>query len=221
MDEIVKGVFAAPLATVFVVAGMIFLLIAVVGNISGKIEPGAKGRVISRILGLAFIITGLAMHLTHQAPQIPIPFEKALEKSEPFETPQTPRASSPMVKSDREVSGLAAQTIFEGVVANVTRFEKTGELVTLELTLQNAAPDTVSFCVEPYRAELIDELTGDSWREVHHGGIVTCSSKQELAMGQSHIAWMKFEGRNPEKKRFAFSLPILRRPVENLVLEKR
>jgi hypothetical protein len=207
MDEIVKGVFTAPLATVFVVAGMIFLLIAVVGNISGKIEPGAKGRVISGILGLAFIITGLAMYLTQQAP---LPFEKAREKSELLEPPQTP-----------EVSGLAAQTIFEGVVANVTRFEKTGELVTLELTLRNTAPDTVSFCVELYRAELIDELTGDSWRQVHYGGSVSCSSKQELAMGQSHIAWMKFEARNPEKKRFAFSLPILRTPVENLVLEKR
>jgi hypothetical protein len=210
MDEIVKGVFAAPLATVFVVAGMIFLLIAVVGNISGKIEPGAKGRVISGILGLAFIITGLAMHLTQQAPQIPKPSEKAPEKSKLLETPQTP-----------EVSGLAAQTIFEGVVANVTRFEKTGELVTLELTLRNAAPDTVSFCVEPYRAELIDELTGDSWNVVHYGGNVSCLSKQELAMGQSHMAWVKFGARNPEKKRFAFSLPILRRPVENLVLEKR
>jgi hypothetical protein len=47
MDEIVKGIFTAPLATVFVIAGVIFLLVAVVGNISGKIEPGAKGRVIS------------------------------------------------------------------------------------------------------------------------------------------------------------------------------
>lgn len=221
MDEIVKGVFTAPLATVFVVAGMIFLLIAVVGNIGGKIEPGTKGRVISGILGLALIITGLAMHLTQQAPQIPIPSEKAPEQSTPSETPQTPMGSSPMVKPDREVTGLAAQTVFEGVVANVTRFEKTGELVTLELTLWNTAPDTVSFCVEPSDAELIDELTSDSWGEVHYGGTVYCWSKRELAMGQSHVAWMKFEIRNPEKKRFAFSLPILKRPVENVVLEKR
>ena len=64
MDEIVKGIFTAPLATVFVIAGVIFLLVAVVGNISGKIEPGAKGRVISGILGLAFIVIGLSMHFT-------------------------------------------------------------------------------------------------------------------------------------------------------------
>jgi hypothetical protein len=214
MDEIVKGVFTAPLATIFVVAGIIFLLIAAVGNISGKIEPGTKGRVISGILGLAFIIIGLAMHLTQEAPKLSIPSAKAPgEKSKPFETPQT---------LDREVSSLAAQTVFEGVVANVSRFEKTGELVTLELTLRNTAPDTVSFCVEPFRAELIDELTSDSWDVVHYGGGVPCSDERELAMGQSHVAWMKFEMiRNPEKKRFAFSLPILRRPLENVILEKR
>ncbi|MCQ8119527.1 LCCL domain-containing protein [Methylomonas rosea] len=62
MDEIVKALFGAPLATVFVIAGLIFLLVAVVGNISGKIEPGPKGRLFSGILGLAFVIVGLAMH---------------------------------------------------------------------------------------------------------------------------------------------------------------
>lgn len=67
MDEIVKGIFTAPLATVFVIAGVIFLLVAVVGNISGKIEPGAKGRIISGMLGLAFIVIGLSMHFTPKA----------------------------------------------------------------------------------------------------------------------------------------------------------
>ena len=67
MDEIVKGIFTAPLATVFVIAGVIFLLVAVVGNISGKIEPGAKGRVISGILGLAFIIIGLSTRKSEAA----------------------------------------------------------------------------------------------------------------------------------------------------------
>jgi hypothetical protein len=70
MDEIVKALFSAPLATVFVIAGLIFLLVAVVGNISGKIEPGPKGRVFSGILGLAFVIVGLAMHFTQSPDQV-------------------------------------------------------------------------------------------------------------------------------------------------------
>jgi hypothetical protein len=44
MGAVIKAVFAAPLATLFIVAGMLFLLIGVVGNISGKIEPGEKAR---------------------------------------------------------------------------------------------------------------------------------------------------------------------------------
>jgi hypothetical protein len=92
MDEFVKGVFAAPLATLFIVAGMIFLLIAVVGNISGKIEPGTKGRIISGILGLAFVLIGLAMHLTQKAPQTSLPSVTSpgqIKRDQPVEAPQT------------------------------------------------------------------------------------------------------------------------------------
>jgi hypothetical protein len=67
MDEIIKSAFTAPLATVFVVAGMLFLFVAAVGKISGKVEPSTQGRVISGILGLVFIITGLVIYL-RQAP---------------------------------------------------------------------------------------------------------------------------------------------------------
>ncbi len=75
MDEIIKGIFAAPLATIFVVAGMIFLFVAAVGNISGKVEPGSRGRVISGILGTTFVIIGVLMHL-QQTPTIPMSAEK-------------------------------------------------------------------------------------------------------------------------------------------------
>lgn len=70
MNEIVKGIFNAPLATIFVIAGILFLLVAVIGNISGKIEPGVKGRVISGIVGLAFIVLGLSMHFQQKATDI-------------------------------------------------------------------------------------------------------------------------------------------------------
>lgn len=81
MDEIVKTLFSAPLATVFVIAGLIFLLVAVVGNISGKIEPGPKGRLFSGILGLAFVVVGLAMHF-------------AQNSAPPSTTPNSPTALS-------------------------------------------------------------------------------------------------------------------------------
>ncbi|AMK77819.1 MULTISPECIES: LCCL domain-containing protein [Methylomonas] len=85
MDEIVKALFSAPLATVFVIAGLIFLLVAVVGNISGKIEPGPKGRLFSGILGLAFVIVGLAMHFAQYPAQPAATLNNATAPTKPAE----------------------------------------------------------------------------------------------------------------------------------------
>jgi hypothetical protein len=63
MGELVKEVFAAPLATLFIVSGILFLLIAVVGTITGKIEPGDKARIAAGVIGLLFIVIGLTMHI--------------------------------------------------------------------------------------------------------------------------------------------------------------
>lgn len=82
-----KDVFTAPLGTIFVLAGVLFLLIAVVGKISGKIEPGQKERVLSGILGSAFITIGLAMYwwsLPHPATE-----KKPLVNAPSPTTPQT------------------------------------------------------------------------------------------------------------------------------------
>jgi hypothetical protein len=136
-----------------------------------------------------------------------------VHKNGPLNGPPLPNSPSPQAK---------AQTIFEGVVANVTRFEKNDDLVTLELTLQNTTPDTVSFCVEPTKAKLIDEGTGNSWYQRHSGGKVSCFQKGNLASGKSHIAWMKFKIDDPEPKSCTLALPILLRgTLENLVFEKR
>lgn len=107
MDEIVKGIFTAPLATVFVIAGVIFLLVAVVGNISGKIEPGVKGRIISGILGLAFIIIGLSMHFTPKATDpralpVTIPEQKNLNQLN--EAPPKPTIKEAGASSNAPVS---------------------------------------------------------------------------------------------------------------------
>ena len=63
MGDFAKSILSAPLATLFVVAGILFLLIAVVGKFSGKIDPGNMGRIASGALGLAFVSIGLTIHL--------------------------------------------------------------------------------------------------------------------------------------------------------------
>jgi hypothetical protein len=47
----------------FVLAGVIFLLVAVLGRIEGKIEPGRLGRVGASIVGSILLLVGLAMHV--------------------------------------------------------------------------------------------------------------------------------------------------------------
>lgn len=105
MDEIVKALFSAPLATVFVISGLIFLLVAVVGNISGKIEPGPKGRVFSGILGVAFVIVGLAMHFAQNS----VP---------PSTTPNSPTALTKPAEQIAVVPQAAAPQATNNLPAN-------------------------------------------------------------------------------------------------------
>ena len=98
MSEIVKAIVAAPLVTLFIISGMIFLLIAAIGNISGKIEPGAKGRVFSGAIGLVFIIVGIAMHLTSDKSSIGPPDKQELDEAGKTPLPPAIGAISPAEK---------------------------------------------------------------------------------------------------------------------------
>jgi hypothetical protein len=62
MSELIKGVFEAPIANLLVISGLFFLAIAVVGAISGKIDPGRTGRIAAGAIGAVLLVTGLAMH---------------------------------------------------------------------------------------------------------------------------------------------------------------
>jgi hypothetical protein len=63
MEKLIDFI-SASLANLFIVAGLIFLGISVVGNISGKIQPGKGGRILSGLLGLAFLGVGIKMNFT-------------------------------------------------------------------------------------------------------------------------------------------------------------
>jgi hypothetical protein len=97
MGELVKAVFAAPLATLFIVAGMLFLLIAVAGNIHGKMEPGATARIFSGILGLMFLGVGLIAHgrqLASNRPTAPAGPSASTIADQPADAPHMPKAVS-------------------------------------------------------------------------------------------------------------------------------
>jgi len=72
MGEFLTEALHAPLGTIFVLAGLAFMGIAVVGKIIGKIEPGKGGRIAAGVLGTVLLLAGIQMHVaelqTHIGP---------------------------------------------------------------------------------------------------------------------------------------------------------
>ena len=63
MQDILVRLVDVPIARMFVLAAIIFLLVAVLGRIEGKIEPGKIGRIGATVVGILLMGSGLAMHL--------------------------------------------------------------------------------------------------------------------------------------------------------------
>jgi hypothetical protein len=84
MDKFLSGVFSAPLGTLLTLSGIVFLFVAVVGRISGKIEPGPRGRILSGALGFILMFLGLAMHFSQHG----TPFSGNADRDAATEGPQ-------------------------------------------------------------------------------------------------------------------------------------
>lgn len=61
MNDIMMRLVDAPIARMFILAGIIFLMIAVLGKIEGKIEPGRIGRIGAVVLGIVMLFLGVLM----------------------------------------------------------------------------------------------------------------------------------------------------------------
>ena len=61
MQDVILRLVDVPMVRMFILAGIFFLFIAVVGKIEGKIEPGSIGRIGAAILGAILMIMGIAM----------------------------------------------------------------------------------------------------------------------------------------------------------------
>lgn len=61
MQDVILRLADVPIARMFVLAGIIFLIIAVLGKVEGKIEPGQVGRIGASILGIVLMVIGVIM----------------------------------------------------------------------------------------------------------------------------------------------------------------
>lgn len=66
MIELLKDMISAPAANVLILIGGLFVFIAVVGNIAGKIEPGRLGRVLAGVVGVPLIVVGILVQFPRQ-----------------------------------------------------------------------------------------------------------------------------------------------------------
>lgn len=63
MNDLVGHLVDAPLANILIVAGLAFLGIAILGKISGKIEPSTAGRIMAGVLGAVLLMSGVYAHV--------------------------------------------------------------------------------------------------------------------------------------------------------------
>lgn len=106
-------------------------------------------------------------------------------------------------------------TTTRGVVASITRFQKSSDLVTMEITLRNTLSQDATVCMYAWTTELIDQATGESWRAALHAG----KECHVLDASKSARVWMKFEIREPEGKTFSLSSLLFKETLEHLALK--
>src|SRR5262245_6633003 len=61
--ELLKSALAAPTPKLFIVAGLLFLGVAILGNITGRIQPGPIGRILGGVVGPLLIVSGVTMEV--------------------------------------------------------------------------------------------------------------------------------------------------------------
>ena len=120
-----------------------------------------------------------------------------------------------------------------GVVAELTRFVRTGNLITAEVTLRNTGSDPATFPCEGW--QLIDEQTSHVSKPDIEGGIITerdianhsmfpkeSLNAAPLAPGATHVTWAKFKVEAGDLSGSKYSVnieSILNRPFEGLAPE--
>jgi len=61
MQDVITKLVDVPFARMFVLAGIIFLLVAVLGKVEGKIDPGNMGRIGASVLGVVLLVVGIIL----------------------------------------------------------------------------------------------------------------------------------------------------------------
>lgn len=66
MKSVISQLVGVPFARMFILSGIIFLLVAVLGKVEGKIDPGQMGRIGASILGVVLLIIGVLFQFSER-----------------------------------------------------------------------------------------------------------------------------------------------------------
>jgi hypothetical protein len=202
MDSVIAALKDTPVPTILVVAGIVFLLLSIAGQLAGRIAVPPERQRQAAMIGGLLVVVGIALHV---APSLKLPSKPPdLHRTSPPEPPPEP--------------GQAFPTKYDGVMASITRFAPSGAFIILEITVKNGTNQSLSVCGRSRNAQLIDQESGERWKPVNTGGDL--ASCHRLRASQVSGTWMQFEIPNPEKRVFSLNSDLFNRPVENLVLEK-
>jgi hypothetical protein len=233
MESVFAALKETPIPTILVIAGIAFLLLSIAGQLAGRITVPPEQRRQAKIMGYLLVVVGVALHVVpltlnrpkppEAPPQTTPPLAIKPNEPSPSPSPALPRVQpppsvlkSPVETGTTETETPAVQTTARGVVASITRFQKSGDLVTMEIMLRNTSSQDVTACIRAHHTELIDQATGESWRAALHAG----RECNVLDANKSGRVWMKFEIRAPEGRTFALSSPLLKETLEHLVLRE-
>jgi hypothetical protein len=232
MESVFAALKETPIPTILVIAGIAFLLLSIAGQLIGHITVPPERQRLAAIMGGVLLIAGIALHVIPQVwpsasggRNVPISRSATPPAGEqsaspspafPHAQPSPSMPKSTVETRTKDVGTSSVQTTIRGVVASITRFQKSGDLVTMEIMFRNTSSQDVTACTHTRSTELIDQATGESWRAALHAG----RECNVLDANKSGRVWMKFDIREPEGRTFALSSPLFKETLEHLVLRE-
>jgi hypothetical protein len=232
MENVFTALKDTPIPTILVIGGLLFLLLSMAGQLIGHIVVPPERQRWAAVAGAVLLVAGIGLHVipqvwpsasdTRNAPTFQSskpPVEEPPPRSPPGAAPAQSPPSMPKSTVEtrtKDVGTSSVQTTIRGVVASITRFQKSGDLVTMEIMFRNTSSQDVTACTHTRSTELIDQATGESWRAALHAG----RECNVLDANKSGRVWMKFDIREPEGRTFALSSPLFKETLEHLVLRE-
>lgn len=137
-SDLLTAALAAPTPKLFIVFGLLFLAVAVVGSITGRIRPGPAGRVLGGLLGPLLIVGGLTMDIR----PLPVPAVSAAVASVATSTPTLQRVVASSTASPPRPSSTPLTSFTPTPRSTLVATPAKG-LPTLVTTHDPKAPNTV------------------------------------------------------------------------------